>query len=276
MNKKIKLLLIVLFFIGIFILLYPLISQYWNSKVQSKTITNYDNFLKETENVDYTDMFDEGESYNKKLSKLEFPLTQYKMLDNYNNLFNINNDGMIGYITIDKIKVELPIYHGTSSSVLNVAVGHLKGTSLPIGGKSTHSVLSAHRGLPTSKLFTNLNKLEIGDSFVITVIDKKITYQVDKIIIVEPTDIIHLKIEKNKDYVTLMTCTPYGLNTHRLLIRGTRIENVKEIKIIVTSDAYQIDKMTVTILISLPIILFLITIVMIKPVKKKIYKKEEV
>ena len=275
MDKKIKILLFVLLFVGIFILLYPLVSQYWNSKVQSKAIVDYKELLEKIENIDYTDMFNEGDSYNKKLSKLDFPLTQYKMLKNYNKLFNINNDGMIGYISIDKINVKLPIYHGTRSSVLNSAVGHLEGTSLPIGGESTHSVLSAHRGLPTSKLFTNLNKLEIGDTFEITVIDRKYTYQVDKITIVEPSDITNIKIDANKDYVTLMTCTPYGLNTHRLLVRGIRIDNVKEDQLIIVSDAYKIDKLIVSLLIALPILLFFTIYVLFKPAKRKVDKKEE-
>jgi len=177
---------------------------------------------------------------------------------------------MIGYIKIDKLKIELPIYHGTSSSVLNVAVGHLEGSSLPIGGKSTHSVLAAHRGLPNKELFTNITKLELGDIFTITVLDKILTYRVDNITIVEPSDISKLKIVENKDYVTLLTCTPYRLNFHRLLVRGTRIENKEEKKIIITSDAYQIDKRKVTIISSIPALIILIIYIILKPTKKKI------
>ena len=182
---------------------------------------------------------------------------------------------MMGYISIDKIRVELPIYHGTSASVLNIAVGHLEGSSLPVGGDTTHAVLSAHRGLPSAKLFTNLNKLEVGDIFVITVLDRKLTYQVDNIKIVEPSDVSDLDIIEGEDYVTLVTCTPYGINTHRLLVRGTRIESVENKAYLVTSEAYQIDKLVVTLVISLPILLILIIYVMIKPVKKK-YHEEEV
>lgn len=269
MNKKTKAFLIIIFFVGILILLYPMVSDYWNFKVQSKAISTYDDMLNKIDSEDYPKMFEEGYKYNEELYKLAFPLIQYKKLDNYNNLFNINNDGMLGYINIEKIKVELPIYHGTSSSVLNVAVGHLEGSSLPIGGKSTHSVLSAHRGLPSAKLFTNLNKLEVGDVFVITVLNQKLTYQVDKISIINPDDITNLKIEKNKDYVTLITCTPYGLNTHRLLVRGTRIDNTLEKELIITSEAYQIDTLIITLIISIPILFLLSLYVIFKPGKNK-------
>lgn len=265
-KKKIRIILTIIFLIGLSILIYPLICQVWNSKVSTKAITAYDEMLKKIE--DYTDIFIKGDNYNKELFNLDYPLIQYKKIPDYNNLFNINNTGMIGYISIDKIKVNLPIYHGTSSSVLNVAVGHLEGTSLPIGGKSTHSVLSAHRGLPSAKLFTNLNKLELGDIFVITVLDRKLTYMVDNILIVEPNDIEGLEIIENEDFVTLITCTPYGLNTHRLLVRGTRIENIKELHLVVTSEAYKIDKLIVTLVITIPILLVLIIYVLFKPVKK--------
>lgn len=273
-KKKIKLILLLIFFLGLSILLYPSLSQYWNSKVQSQAIADYEKMFANIEKEDYSDIFIEAETYNKELFKLEFPLIQYKKIPDYSNLINVNSSGMIGYISIDKIRVELPIYHGTSSTVLNVAVGHLEGSSLPIGGESTHSVLSAHRGLPSAKLFTNLNKLEIGDIFIITVLDRKLTYQVDNIVIVEPNDVSDLEIIKGKDYVTLVTCTPYGLNTHRLLVRGIRIENENKKELVVTSDAYQIDKLVVTLIISLPILLILIIYVMIKPVKKKYYEEE--
>lgn len=277
MKKKIiKLIIPIIFLLGLSILLYPMISQYWNSKVQSQVITNYEKTISNIEKKEYTSILENAQNYNKQLYELDYPLVQYKEIPNYSNLINVNNKGMMGYIQIDKIKVKLPIYHSTSSSVLNIAVGHLEGSSLPIGGLNTHSVLSAHRGLPSSKLFTNLNKLEIGDTFVITILDKKLTYQVDKIIIVEPSDVSNLEIEEGKDYVTLMTCTPYGINTHRLLVRASRIENQETKEIVVTSDAYLIDKLVVTLVIALPILILLIICVMIKPVKKKFYEEEEV
>lgn len=268
-RKKINLVLIVVFILGLIILLYPFITQYFNAKVQSKAITSYGKMLENIEVEDYDELFEKGRNYNKQLSKLSFPLVEYKKVNGYNKLFNVNKSGMMGYITIDKINVELPIYHGTNSSVLNQAVGHMEGTSLPIGGDGTHSVLSAHSGLPTAKLFTNLGRLEINDIFTITILNQTLTYQIDEIRIVEPNDVSHLKIVPSKDLVTLITCTPYGINTHRLLVRGIRISNIVEKKIVISSDAYQIDKLLVTLIISMPILLSLIIFVIFKPVKRK-------
>jgi len=276
-NRKIvKLILVIIFLGGIVILLYPMVSQYWNSLVQSRTITDYDKLLSNIDELDYDSMFNDAENYNSELSLLDFPLIQYDKVSNYDNLINVNGNGMMGYISIDKIRVELPIYHGTSASVLNVAVGHLEGSSLPIGGINTHSVLSAHRGLPSSKLFTNLNKLEVGDTFEVVLLNRKLTYQVDKISVVDPNDVEDLKIVDGKDYMTLVTCTPYGINTHRLLVRGVRIENSDIKELVVVSDAYQIDKLVVSFVISVPILLILVIYIMVKPVKKKFYFEEEV
>lgn len=272
-GKKITLILLITFFIGLLVLFYPTISEYYNSSRQSKAIVDYDSLL--TEEKDYTLDFEKANAYNQTLSKMKSPLTDYKKLSNYEKLINVDGMGMMGYISIPKIKVEIPIYHGTSDIVLNSKVGHLEGSSLPVGGTSTHSVLSAHRGLPTAKLFSDLNKLEVGDTFVITVLDRKLTYQVDKITIVKPNDITDLKIVEGEDYVTLLTCTPYGINSHRLLVRGTRIENVKDLKKVITAEAYQIDNLIVTFAIALPILLILIMIVMFKPIKK-VPNKEEI
>ena len=181
---------------------------------------------------------------------------------------------MMGYISINKIKVEIPIYHTTDKDVLNVAVGHLEGSSLPVGGKGSHSVLSAHRGLPSAKLFTDLNKIEIGDVFEITVLDKKLTYQVDQIRVVEPNDVTELRINENEDYVTLMTCTPYGINSHRLLVRGTRIENISDKKIYVTTEAFRISILIVAPIVASPIIMVLLLIVAFQPVDKGISIEE--
>lgn len=267
MNKgKVKVILIIVFIIGLFILLYPSISQYWNSFVQSSVVSDYDKLFSNMKDVDYTEDFKKADLYNQRLFKLKYPLAQYKKLSGYENLINVNNNGMMGYISINKIKVEIPIYHGTGASVLNVAVGHLEGSSIPVGGKGTHSVLSAHRGLPSAKLFTDLNKLELGDIFEITVLDRKLTYQVDQIRVVEPNDVTNLKIKENEDYVTLMTCTPYGLNTHRLLVRGTRIENIDDKKIYVTTEAFKISNLVVAPIVASPIILVLLLLVAFKPV----------
>lgn len=271
---KVKVILIVTFIIGLFILLYPSVSQYINSFNQSTVITDYDKMFINNKDVDYTEDFNKAYAYNAELAKLRYPLAQYEKLSGYDELINVNNTGMMGYISINKIKVEIPIYHTTDKDVLNVAVGHLEGSSLPVGGKGSHSVLSAHRGLPSAKLFTDLNKIEIGDVFEITVLDKKLTYQVDQIRVVEPNDVTELRINENEDYVTLMTCTPYGINSHRLLVRGTRIENISDKKIYVTTEAFRISNLIVAPIVASPIIMVLLLIVAFQPVDKGISIEE--
>lgn len=271
---KVKVILIVTFIIGLFILLYPSVSQYINSFNQSTAITDYDKMFLNNKDVDYTEDFNKAYAYNAELAKLRYPLAQYEKLSGYDELINVNNTGMMGYISINKIKVEIPIYHTTDKDVLNVAVGHLEGSSLPVGGKGSHSVLSAHRGLPSAKLFTDLNKIEIGDIFEITVLDKKLTYQVDQIRVVEPNDVTELRINENEDYVTLMTCTPYGINSHRLLVRGTRIENISDKKIYVTTEAFRINNLIVAPIVASPIIMVLLLIVAFQPVDKGISIEE--
>lgn len=270
-NKKLSLILLSTFFLGLFILLYPMISQYWNSRVSSQVINNYEGMMNKISINDYEKMLQEADNYNKALLKLHYPLMEYSKLKNYEDILNVNDDGMMGYISIPKIKVEIPIYHGISSNVLNRAVGHMEGTSLPVGGIGTHSVLSAHRGLPTSKLFTDLNKLELGDEFSITILNNEVTYRVNKIEVVKPSAIKNIKIDKNKDYVTLVTCTPYGINTHRLLVRGERISDSNEKTVYINSEAYQIDKLIVTMVISLIMVFISIIYIILKPVRKKKY-----
>ena len=264
-NKTI--IMILFFFVGLLVLLYPSISDFYNQKKQSKVIVDYEKLLEEYQAKDYTYLFEEADKYNKELANLKHQYVYYKDLKNYNEILDVNDTGMMGYISIDKIKVELPIYHGTSEQVLSVAVGHLEGSSLPVGGIGTHSVLSAHRGLPSSKLFTDLNKLEIGDTFTVTILDRLITYEVDKIEVVEPSDIKDIKIDPEGDYMTLMTCTPYGINTHRLLVRGTRIENMAP-KTYITTEAFQISNLIVTPLVALPIIFILLLSIVFKPVER--------
>ena len=271
---KVKVILIVTFIIGLFILLYPSVSQYINSFNQSTAITDYDKMFLNNKDVDYTEDFNKAYAYNAELAKLRYPLAQYEKLSGYDELINVNNTGMMGYISINKIKVEIPIYHTTDKDVLNVAVGHLEGSSLPVGGKGSHSVLSAHRGLPSAKLFTDLNKIEIGDVFEITVLDKKLTYQVNQIRVVEPNDVTELRIKENEDYVTLMTCTPYGINSHRLLVRGTRIENISDKKIYVTTEAFRISNLIVAPIVASPIIMVLLLIVAFQPIDKGISIEE--
>lgn len=271
-NNKVTIIMIFLFFIGLFLLLYPSVSNYYNQKVGSRAIVDYESILNNMDKDKYTEIFNDANEYNQKISKLQNPFVSYETVKGYNDQLNVSDNGMIGYIKISKIKVELPIYHGTSKAVLSTAVGHLEGSSLPIGGVGTHSVLSAHRGLPSSTLFTHLDKLEIGDTFVIKVLDKEFTYQVDNIEIVKPTDLKLLKIDNDKDYVTLMTCTPYGINTHRLLVRGVRVENVPK-EVFITTEAFKVDKFTVTLIILTGIVLILLIVMVLRPIpvsKKKI------
>ena len=273
-KNKTTIIMVLFFFIGLGVLLYPSISDFYNQKVQSKAIVDYESILNNISKEDYTSYFEKANNYNKKLLAMKRPLLTYKNIKDYNQILNLNGNGMIGYLSIDKIKVELPIYHGTSNEVLSKAVGHLEGTSLPVGGSGTHSVLSAHRGLPSFKLFTDLDKLEIGDTFVINVLDQTLTYQIDKITIVKPNQVNDLKIEKDKDYVTLLTCTPYGINTHRLLVRGVRIENINNKKLFVTTEGFKISKLVVMPLVAIPLILILLLIILFKPIEKRIDFKE--
>ena len=264
MKKNKTIIMVLLFFMGLLVLLYPTLSDFYNQKVQSAAIVNYESILKTYEEKDYNQLFEEANQYNEELKKLSDPYLMYDTLKNYNNIINANGKGMMGYIQIDKIKLELPIYHGTSEEVLNMAVGHLEGSSLPVGGLGTHSVLSAHRGLPSTKLFTDLDKLEIDDTFTVTILDRQLTYQIDHIEIVEPHNINNLLIDPNEDYLTLMTCTPYGINTHRLLVRGKRIENIEK-PTYITTEAFRISTITVTSLVAIPIILALLLIIIFKP-----------
>ncbi len=274
-RKVITLILLGVFFIGLSVLLYPSISSYWNSKTQSKAVVDYDTIVKSLTPQDYSAVFEKAEDYNARLANLKFPLSEYASVDGYNDCLNINSDGIIGYIDIDKIQVKLPIYHGTTSSVLNSACGHIEGSSLPVTGESTHCALSAHRGLPSAKLFSDLDKLEVGDIFRITVLDKTFIYEVDQIKTVLPNDVSDLLIEDGKELCTLVTCTPYGINTHRLLVRGHRIESEDLRTMQVVSEAYIIDRLIVTPIVAVPIIFVLMLYVFFKPVKKKLPINDE-
>ena len=250
-------------FVGVCGLLYPSVSQYWNTKTQSRAVTNYQEILASIKTEDYTAYFDAANKYNQDLSELSFPLLDYGALQNYEQTLNIAGNGVMGFITINKIGVELPVYHGIAAEILNIACGHLEGTSLPVGGESTHCVLSAHRGLPHAKLFTELDKMELGDTFTITVLDRTVTYQVDQIKVVRPDEINDIQIVPGEDLCTLLTCTPYGINSHRLLVRGTRIENAAPV-LHVTSNAYRIDSLVATPIVAAPILLILLIVLMVK------------
>lgn len=252
--------LIVIFLIGVSLLLYPSVSNYWNSLHSTKAIANYTKAMEHLNSDIYDQMWKEAYDYNKLLPGSVNPyLVSDEQKAKYESLLDVTGTGIMGYIEIDSIDVSLPIYHGTADSVLQIAVGHLDWTSLPVGGVGTHCVLSGHRGLPSAKLFTHLDKLAEGDTFVLRILDEILTYEVDQILIVEPHETDALLIEENRDYCTLVTCTPYGINSHRLLVRGHRIENAVAAKLVrVTSDAVQIEPLLVAPIVAAPILLILL------------------
>lgn len=270
MKRKLStMLLILVFFAGLSLLLYPSLSDYWNSFHASQAVATYSEEVRNLNADKYDRLIGEAREYNAALP------CRYKAFflsesdrSTYNALLDVNGTGVMGYIEIPTIQISLPIYHGTEDEVLQIAVGHLDWSSLPVGGEGTHCVLSGHRGLPSAKLFTNLDKLVAGDKFVIRVLDEVMTYEVDQILIVEPNDLSALAIEKGKDLCTLVTCTPYGVNSHRLLVRGHRVENESE-EIRVTSDAMEIDPLIVAPAVALPMLLVLLFILLVSGKKKK-------
>ena len=255
--------MVAMLLVGVCGLLYPSVSQYWNSRTQSRAVVNYQDILASLKPEDYTAYFEEAHQYNEDLGLLSNPLGEYHRLDNYEQVLDVSGGGVMGFITIPKIGVEIPIYHSIRTEVLNIACGHMEGTSLPVGGESTHSVLSAHRGLPHAKLFTDLDKMEVGDIFTITVLNETLTYQVDQIKVVRPNETNDIRIVEGEDLCTLLTCTPYGINSHRLLVRGTRIESAAP-KLYVTSNAYKIDSLVATPVVAAPILLGLLIVLMVK------------
>ena len=261
------------FLIGLSVLLYPAFSNFWNSKTQSRAIVNYESVLDNMEPEDYSAMFQAAYDYNAALYETEYPLRDFEEVPGYYETLKIEGTDIIGYVKIDKIGVELPFYHGTSERVLSKGIGHLEGTSLPVGGENTHCVMSAHRGLPSAKLFTDLDRLELGDTFQINILDQVLTYQVDQIKVITPTEVEDLSIIEGGDYCTLFTCTPYGINTHRLLVRGIRIETIKEKPVIyVANEAFRIEPLLVTPAVAMPMVLVFLIHLMIKyrdPPKKK-------
>ncbi len=266
MKKHITtILLMIMFLIGLGVMLYPAISDYWNSRVQSRVIANYESEIENMEDADYEGFFDEAEGYNAQIRQISFPLMNDNQVEGYEDILNVDGTGIIGYLKIEKLHVELPIYHGTSPAVLNMAVGHLQGSSLPIGGKSTHAVLSAHRGLPSAKLFSDLDQLEPGDTFTVTVLDRILTYQVDQIRIVLPSEVEDLYVAEGKDYCTLVTCTPYGINTHRLLVRGERVDRQQILgSVTVADEAPPIDPVIVAPIVAAPMLLWLLIALLLK------------
>lgn len=268
--------LIFVFLIGLSLLLYPSLSNYWNSFHASRAIATYAEQAANLEEDACSELLAAAESYNDTLPSRgnTFSLSDAEN-ETYQSLLNIGGTGIMGYIEIDSLDVSLPIYHGTDEAVLQIAVGHLDWSSLPVGGESTHCVLSGHRGLPSAKLFTNLDKLTEGDTFVLRVLDEVLTYEVDQILIVEPHEIDALRIVPGEDLCTLVTCTPYGVNTHRLLVRGHRVENSPEaLTVHVTADALQIEPIIVAPLIAAPILLVLL-IALLLPRRGKNRRKDK-
>lgn len=263
--------LILVFLIGLALLLYPSVSDYWNSLHSSRAITEYAEQVAEIDNDRYRSLWESARQYNMTLAQKE---NRYELSDEeqaeYESLLNVSKNGVIGYIDIPLIDCSLPIYHGTDEGVLQTAVGHIEGTSLPVGGTGTHSVLSGHRGLPSAKLFTNLDKLTVGDEFMLRILDETLTYEVDQILIVLPYEIGALEIEPDKDYCTLVTCTPYGINSHRLLVRGHRVETQKETPTVrVTADALQIEPIVVAPMVAAPMLLILLIVLLVTTRKRK-------
>lgn len=258
-KDRTNLILVLIFIIGLSVMLYPTVSDYWNSRTQSRAVATYSETVASMSEEDYDEWFAEAEAYNRELAQVSMPFVNYDQVEGYEDILDISGTGIMGYVTIEKIRVELPIYHGTEDSILQIAAGHLRGSSFPVGGKGTHSVISAHRGLPSAKLFTELDEIEEGDTFTITVLNRRMTYQVDQIRIVEPQEIEELEIDPEEDYCTLMTCTPYGINSHRLLVRGVRTE-ADDTGNYVPADAYQVNSTVVAIVIALILLIILLPV----------------
>ena len=264
-NHLVTILLVLIFLLGLSLLLYPAVSDYWNSKHQTRAIAVYSEEVSGLDEDQYQALWEAAAAYNASLLERDnaYLLTEEQKAA-YEQLLNVSGLGIMGYIEIPSIDCSLPIYHGTEESVLQIAIGHLEWTSLPVGGESTHCVLSGHRGLPSAKLFTNLDKLQEGDVFLLRVLDEVLTYEVDQILIVEPQETGALRIVEGEDLCTLVTCTPYGINTHRLLVRGHRIENAPEARLVrVTADAVQIEPLLVAPIVALPMLLLLLILLLL-------------
>ena len=259
MKKHLSTILLVLvFLVGLSVVLYPTVSDWVNRRNASRALVSYDETVNALSDADYEAYFAAADDYNRRLAATENAFYKPELVSGYEQTLDLTGTGIMGYITIQKIGVELPIYHGTGEGVLQVAAGHLEGSSLPVGGAGTHAVISAHRGLPSAKLFTNLDELEVGDTFTVTVLDRVLTYEVDRISIVLPNETDLLQPALGKDYLTLMTCTPYGINTHRLLVRGHRVETVENQKHIrVTADAVRVQPAVVAPLLAVPLLVLL-------------------
>ncbi len=261
--------------LGAGLLLYPSVSNYINQANSARVIYDYDQLAANASREDIDAMLLQAQEYNTELYNTPGSFTDPDLVQGYDDLLDVTGTGIMGYISIEKLGVNLPIYHGTAKEVLQVGVGHLEGSSLPVGGPSTHCVLSGHRGLPSSKLFTDLDKLEVGDRFVITVMDTKLVYEVDQIKVVLPDEIADLQVIEGMDYCTLLTCTPYGINTHRLLVRGVRVDDGGAIpSASAVNEALRVDPLIVAPVIAAPFLLgAIVTAVYVSNRKKKTRKR---
>ena len=264
-------LLVILLLAGLSLLLYPSVSDYWNSFHQSRAIATYAEEVANLDTDKYAELWDDAAKFNASIpNRQNIFLPSDEELEQYTSLLNLSGTGIMGYIEIPTIDCTLPIYHGTDEGVLQIAVGHLDWTSLPVGGAGTHCVLSGHRGLPSAKLFTNLDKLGVGDVFMLRILDEVLTYEVDQILIVEPSETDALQIVPGRDLCTLVTCSPYGINSPRLLVRGHRIDNIAEAKTVhVTADAIQIEPLLVAPIVAIPLLLILFVGLMLPKHKKR-------
>ena len=269
-EQKVNIILCLVILIGIGLISYPSVSDWWNSFHQTRAVASYAAAVSQMKTEDYDRLFAEADDYNRKLAGtgMKWSMTDEEIRE-YNSILDISDNGIMGYIDIPSIRQTLPIYHGTDDAVLQVAIGHLAGTSLPVGGDSTHCVVSGHRGLPSARLFTDLDRLIVGDIWTMTVLNRTVTYEVDQIRIVEPEDLSELQIVQGSDYCTLLTCTPYGINTHRLLVRGHRIPNLDG-DANVTADAMQVDQTLVAMVVA--VIILLILVIILLTVSSKWYR----
>ncbi len=262
-RKSTTLILLLIGVIGILLVSYPTFADWWNSFHQSRAVANYAQSVSELDTSEYDEMIAEAAAYNEDLAALERRWVQdEEQTARYNATLDVSGTGIMGYLDIPLIGVTLPLYHGTDESVLQVAIGHIQGTSLPVGGETTHCAVSSHRGLPSARLFTDLDKLREGDTWTVSILNTMLTYEADQIRIVEPNDLSNLEIEPGRDYFTLVTCTPYGINSHRLLIRGHRIENAEK-RLIVLPEAVMVDPMLFAAILGIPTVLLLFVWIMV-------------
>lgn len=269
MDRIITGVLVAMLVAGLGLLAYPTVSDWWNQRHASRAISTYDNAVEELTKEKLASIKQAADNYNAGLvgKALSFKMSKEERAA-YDQLLSVDDSNIMGSVKIERLGVDLPIYHGTSDGVLQVGIGHLEGTSLPLSGPSTHSVLVGHRGLPSAELFSKLDTMVEGDTFCLTVLGEKLWYEVDQVLIVEPDDLSALSVEEGRDYCTLLTCTPYGINTHRLLVRGTRVDGPRE-AVHVTADAVRVEPVLVASVIAAPVLVVMAIVALVRPGRKK-------